>query len=1135
CKAKHVVQVVRVVHVDVLPCRAAPCNAKMLRACVNPASQPAERPTDRSTDDGMPLSVPHPHNSNNKLNLDCCESATARRLASALAACAMAVVAGQPLVVCIYFINQTGYVTEYQCEPTSSSTSVDNVAQLSGVQLQLQSMIVIILNLLNQGHEFVRPEFIDECLQSGICNRNEVIDDNTVVRARGLPWQSSDQDIASFFAGLNIVKGGVALCLSPMGRRNGEALIRFVSQEHRDLALKRHKHHMGQRYIEVYRANGEDFINIAAGTNNKAQVFLSRGAQAIIRMRGLPYNCTAQQVIAFFQDNDKNKASKVMHDSDGILFVHRSDGRATGDAFVLFESDELAQRAIQKHRQTIGSRYIELFRSTTAEVQQVLNRSTEQQTANNSSHSAHTAHTAHSASNAGCASQFNHTNKQQRQAQSVKPKMNSHINNNNSGTNTANSIASSATVHAETPHDTGSSSSSSTASFVGRVSYRDKIIGNGSASGTKSLSSSSSSNNISSNNNNGLTKHAVVDNSQQKSTATSNSSSNVDSVAPVLVQVQMQMHVQAAAGAPERADSGVAVDSSVPNSSLDSSRCPSIDDAASRRSVCCQSDNEINESAECCYSDSATNNSSSNSSSAEHSSCNNNSDNNSLTSANTMQISTAAAFAASAGASADAANAATNNISATTNLQVAPLVMASAIRPTASIVPQPLVSAPAAAAPVYAAHAHVHHLANAPSAYMPGPPHAHGSYTVHGHVSGATQHHHVAACVPSHMLPPGGTHRKDCVRLRGLPYEAQVEQIIDFLGEHSASVLFQGVHMVYNAQGQPSGEAFIQMDSEQAAHATAHKRHHKNMCYGKKQRYIEVFQCSVDDMNLVLTYGLPMNSSRHPSASHMPTNNCGMPMLTHHANMGLHGAPAPGPLNPYVPAAAYHALHYPHSQSHAHHHTHQHMPTHAMVTAQSHVPAPVAAQTMPTGAASALGSNSNSNSSSTSSSTTPTTPTTPSNTDCSETTVSIAAIDGVTTLHGTPNTHSTNTIANSTGAALHSSHNHSNHRRYNSNNNNSNSNHSNGNHHHNHHKAANNQHHRMHPNHAANHAPSAAANVANVPVAAHAMGTHPVPPTPATTFYQPIIYWSYPPTAAVAAAYTSAAAGAYYHHVPQMS
>ena len=35
------------------------------------------------------------------------------------------------------------------------------------------------------------------------------------------------------------------------------------------------------------------------GNNNEAQAFLSRGGQVIVRMRGLPYDCTAQQVVSF--------------------------------------------------------------------------------------------------------------------------------------------------------------------------------------------------------------------------------------------------------------------------------------------------------------------------------------------------------------------------------------------------------------------------------------------------------------------------------------------------------------------------------------------------------------------------------------------------------------------------------------------------------------------------------------------------------------------------------------------------------------------------------------------------------------------------------------------------------------------
>ena len=56
---------------------------------------------------------------------------------------------------------------------------------------------------------------------------------------------------------------------------------------------------------------------------------------------------------------------------------------------------------------------------------------------------------------------------------------------------------------------------------------------------------------------------------------------------------------------------------------------------------------------------------------------------------------------------------------------------------------------------------------------------------------------------PSTVLPQqlitAGT-RKDCIRLRGLPYTAQVEHILDFLGEYAKHIVVQGVHMVYNNQ-----------------------------------------------------------------------------------------------------------------------------------------------------------------------------------------------------------------------------------------------------------------------------------------------------------------------------------------------
>ncbi|KAJ3593723.1 hypothetical protein NHX12_006057 [Muraenolepis orangiensis] len=254
-------------------------------------------------------------------------------------------------------------------------------------------------------HRISCVESVKYKFESGTC-KTEPVDGETVIRARGLPWLSSDQDIARFFKGLNIAK-----CRSAIeGRRNGEALVHFVNQEHRDLALERHKHHMGSRYIEnshlfslsklpsprwgvrweggqgghwadpggaaggarpcqapCEATTGETAASDkpTAGTSNALAHFLSKENQVIIRMRGLPFTATPQDALTFLGPD-----SPVTDGADGLLFVKYPDGRPTGDAFVLFSCEEYAQNALRKHKQILGKRYIELFRSTSAEVQQ---------------------------------------------------------------------------------------------------------------------------------------------------------------------------------------------------------------------------------------------------------------------------------------------------------------------------------------------------------------------------------------------------------------------------------------------------------------------------------------------------------------------------------------------------------------------------------------------------------------------------------------------------------------------------------------------------------------------------------------------------------------------------------------------
>lgn len=102
------------------------------------------------------------------------------------------------------------------------------------------------------------------------------------------------------------------------------------------------------------------------GTSNEVAQFLSKENQVIVRMRGLPFNVTTEEVLAFFGQH-----CPVTGGKEGVLFVTYPDSRPTGDAFVLFACEEYAQNALKKHKDLLGKRYIELFRSTAAEVQQV--------------------------------------------------------------------------------------------------------------------------------------------------------------------------------------------------------------------------------------------------------------------------------------------------------------------------------------------------------------------------------------------------------------------------------------------------------------------------------------------------------------------------------------------------------------------------------------------------------------------------------------------------------------------------------------------------------------------------------------------------------------------------------------------
>nr|XP_046207490.1 G-rich sequence factor 1 [Oncorhynchus gorbuscha] len=89
----------------------------------------------------------------------------------------------------------------------------------------------------------------------------------------------------------------------------------------------------------------------------------------IIRAKGLPWSCTTDDLIQFFSECRVRDGVKGIH-----LTVNR-DGKPNGQAFIELEHEEDVSKALEKHRQYLGPRYVEVFEVTNSDAEAILKKS----------------------------------------------------------------------------------------------------------------------------------------------------------------------------------------------------------------------------------------------------------------------------------------------------------------------------------------------------------------------------------------------------------------------------------------------------------------------------------------------------------------------------------------------------------------------------------------------------------------------------------------------------------------------------------------------------------------------------------------------------------------------------------------
>ncbi|XP_034945143.1 heterogeneous nuclear ribonucleoprotein H2 [Chelonus insularis] len=181
-----------------------------------------------------------------------------------------------------------------------------------------------------------------------------------VVKLRGLPWSTTVDEIMKFFSDCRICHGkaGIHMTMSREGRPSGEAYIEMETEEDIEKACKRDRDHMGHRYIEVFKARRSEMEWVVKRSGLNLENAMDDGC---VRLRGLPFGCSKEEIAQFFS------GLEIL--PNGISLPTDSyTGRSTGEAYVQFVNKDVAERALQKHKEKIGHRYIEIFRSSLSEV-----------------------------------------------------------------------------------------------------------------------------------------------------------------------------------------------------------------------------------------------------------------------------------------------------------------------------------------------------------------------------------------------------------------------------------------------------------------------------------------------------------------------------------------------------------------------------------------------------------------------------------------------------------------------------------------------------------------------------------------------------------------------------------------------
>ena len=110
---------------------------------------------------------------------------------------------------------------------------------------------------------------------------------------------------------------------------------------------------LGHRHVEGFNSNNVEIDWVLKHTGPNSPDMANDG---FVWLRGLPFGYSKEEIVQLFA------GLEIV--PNGITSLVDFQGRSTGEAFMCFASQEIAEKALKKHKERIGRRYIGIFKSS---------------------------------------------------------------------------------------------------------------------------------------------------------------------------------------------------------------------------------------------------------------------------------------------------------------------------------------------------------------------------------------------------------------------------------------------------------------------------------------------------------------------------------------------------------------------------------------------------------------------------------------------------------------------------------------------------------------------------------------------------------------------------------------------------